>query len=526
MGTNVPHMAIVPFLGVDMFLGSTTGLKLPARGLWAVAALGVLGWLAPAGAQAQSASIYGSLGNFDVANHTGHDACGYEVEIEGSSAADIGGTFTAQRYGAPRVTATPRGVSIRWESRVNPDTHSCEHRTVAHTPDKPFGGSCYSWSPATYDQAGCEHFGVGLYSAGPPVAHSWWLAPDATGNLVRIGDPVAVAQPYYMVLPGVQEGDPAQVEVEIEAPEPAEAPELYGDAQWMRIFVVQVPREVTLDELMTDNTIVPQDLTQLESDWQIVQDEPASGGNGRRKRHRNAGSIDPTTRTVVRRIELHEFTGAYDPITHEALCADLLCNGPAADEIGQPISAQMSAVLVQPDGLRVTKTGNGNIDSADRLISCGNKCVSPYSAASIVTLTAKAGSGSTFAGWTGACTGTAATCTVSVNGLVNVGASFTQTRNGGGGGGGGGAGGGGGSGNPTLTVKVTNGKGTITGTPGTINCGKACSTSVVAGSAVALTATPEPGFRFVNWGGACTGTAPTCVVTVRSATSVQANFTK
>ena len=42
----------------------------------------------------------------------------------------------------------------------------------------------------------------------------------------------------------VRAGDPPQVEVEIDAPEPAEAPELYGDAQWMRVYVVQLPREV------------------------------------------------------------------------------------------------------------------------------------------------------------------------------------------------------------------------------------------------------------------------------------------
>ena len=34
--------------------------------------------------------------------------------------------------------------------------------------------------------------------------------------------------------------------------------------------------------------------------------------------------------------------------------------------------------------------------------ACGNKCAAPYSAGDQVTLTAKAGSGSAFSGWTGA----------------------------------------------------------------------------------------------------------------------------
>jgi uncharacterized repeat protein (TIGR02543 family) len=274
---------------------------------------------------------------------------------------------------------------------------------------------------------------------------------------------------------------------------------------------------------MTDNAIVPQDLTQLESDWQILQDEPASGGDGTRGQHRNRGSLKPTTRTVVRRIEMHEFTGQYDPVTHEALCADGLCNAPAPDEIGAQISAQMTAVLVQSDSVTVTKTGDGTIESTDRLISCGGKCVSPYPAATQVTLTARTSSKSRFNGWTGACTGTQVSCTVTAVGHVDVGASFsTPTASGGGGGGGGG----GGAANPTLSVKVANGKGLIVSTPGSINCGKTCSTSVAAGTRVTLTATPEAGFTFVNWSGACTGTSQTCTVTVTAAATAQANFTK
>jgi hypothetical protein len=95
-----------------------------------------------------------------------------------------------------------------------------------------------------------------------------------------------------------------------------------------------------------------------------------------------------------------------------------------------------------------------------------------------------------------------------------------------GGSGGGGGGGGGGTSNATLSVKTAGGKGTISSAPGGINCGKVCTASIAAGTAVTLTATPEPGFVFVNWSGACTGAASTCTVTVNSSTTAQANFTK
>jgi hypothetical protein len=486
--------------------------------------------LAPQMASAQTAEIYGSLGNFDVVNNTGHNACGFEMQVDGVSPAEIPYAFSVNRYGNPEITATSTGSVVRWKTAVDSSGTSCATYTVPHTPNSAFGGTCYQWSPATYPTSGCEHFGLSLFQ-NPGKVTARWLAPDpaSPGALVAVGSIMAVAQPYYYAVPPavVNVGAAPQVAVEVEAPEPAEAPSLYGDAQWMRIYVIQVPREVTLDELLTDNTLVPQDLTQLESDWQIVQDEPVTGGVGNRKRHRNQGSLLPTTRSVVRRIELHEFTGAYDPVTHEALCADGLCNAPAADELGEAISAQMTAVLVQTDSVSVTKsgTGSGNVDSVDRLISCGSKCVVPYQFGTLVQLTAKAASGSTFAGWTGACTGTQTTCAVTASGHVAVAATFTAAVKTGGGGGGGAAGG---TTTPglTLSVKSAGGKGLITSTSGAINCGSKCSTTVTAGTSVTLNAAPEPGFFFVNWTGSCTGNAPTCAIAVNSTASAQANFRK
>ncbi len=78
----------------------------------------------------------------------------------------------------------------------------------------------------------------------------------------------------------------------------------------------------------------------------------------------------------------------------------------------------------------------------------------------------------------------------------------------------------------TLTVnKSGSGSGTVTSNPAGIDCGAACTYAFPTGTTVTLTATPDTGYTFSGWSGACSGTDP-CTVTLAEDRTVTAIFNR
>jgi hypothetical protein len=85
-----------------------------------------------------------------------------------------------------------------------------------------------------------------------------------------------------------------------------------------------------------------------------------------------------------------------------------------------------AAFDVRQETITVTKagTGNGVVSSTPLGIACGSDCAADFDYGTVVTLSASPAPGSTFAGWSGACTGTA-DCMVTLESAVDVTATFT-----------------------------------------------------------------------------------------------------
>ena len=153
--------------------------------------------------------------------------------------------------------------------------------------------------------------------------------------------------------------------------------------------------------------------------------------------------------------------------------------------------------------LTISKTGTGSGTITGTGISCGDTCGGDYSSGTTVVMTATAAQGSVFTGWSGAgCSGTAP-CTVTMDADQTLTATFAT--------------------NTVILSLNQTGSGTITGTPGNITCGASCSYSLTTGQTVTLTATPNTGYYFDSWSGACSG-SETCSLNMTAAQSVTANF--
>jgi len=181
------------------------------------------------------------------------------------------------------------------------------------------------------------------------------------------------------------------------------------------------------------------------------------------------------------------------------------CSGTGTCTVTMSQARNIGASFVARHTLTVTKTGSGLVSSDVGAISCGATCTDDYDEGTRVTLTASAPPGSRFAGWSGACSGTANTCTVTMSEARNANATFVVRHT-------------------LLVSRAGSRKGSVSSRPAGIHCGADCSADYDEGTTVTLTALPAAGSQFVGWSGeGCNGTGA-CTLTMSQSRAVTATF--
>jgi hypothetical protein len=179
------------------------------------------------------------------------------------------------------------------------------------------------------------------------------------------------------------------------------------------------------------------------------------------------------------------FAGWSGALTGVANPASVTVNGETA------IEAVFVADPVPEYGLAVNVSGSGSV----LLDPPGGV----YAAGTVVTLTASAAAGWSFAGWSGALTGVANPASVTVNGETAIEAVFVA--------------------DPVpeygLAVNVSGSGSVLLDPPGGV---------YAAGTVVTLTASAAAGWSFAGWSGALTGVANPASVTVNGETAIEAVF--
>jgi hypothetical protein len=125
--------------------------------------------------------------------------------------------------------------------------------------------------------------------------------------------------------------------------------------------------------------------------------------------------------------------------------------------------------------------GSGKVVSRPRGINCGSHCSATFKSGVVVTLRARPGRGSDFAGWSGDSDCSDGTVTINTN--VSCTATFQPQTS-------------------ALSVSFAgSGMGTVSGHLSGISCNTSCNVSVAKGTTVQLTATPSADSFFSGWSG-------------------------
>jgi hypothetical protein len=311
------------------------------------------------------AAVIGFLGNFDVINDTGQSAYGFEIELEGIHSSEVTDVFggpgrgfptgrgfdpatSVERYGSPTISEYSNGAV--YGTRV---TYSAIYNGTSwdySTPSGNFitpGDNCWSGGGVGYGpDTPCDHFGVGTIGNPTKTTYSW-LHEVSPGVLTTATGIVQLPPPMWEVIPDpVNPAAPPQVGARVEAPDPAPGAE-FGEALWVKVFTTEFEDPTELEDLVGDNAHVQEAETEIE--WQLLQKEFNNPDSGKLESGYGI-PIGPDAASILRRYEFYEFSGEFDPETHEAQFAPGFGDSnPGPNDIGTYLGSQNAAANLVPE---------------------------------------------------------------------------------------------------------------------------------------------------------------------------------
>jgi hypothetical protein len=231
--------------------------------------------------------------------------------------------------------------------------------------------------------------------------------------------------------------------VPAETPQPAEA--RLPDAVFVKKYRTMSTTPVDVNQLVTSDSAVQsaEANSDISSAPELFQPDPG-GNDGMETESADAvGTGDQANVTVT---ETYRYTGPVDPEDNSATCNDITGDpNNCQNFIGALIARQMQSTQLSASspraglsvsvqtGTAATGTG-GNVTGASlpananpSSLDCGSDggaCLVNVDDPSTVTLTETPNDGYLFHGWSGACSGSATTCTTSVTGATSVKATF------------------------------------------------------------------------------------------------------
>lgn len=212
----------------------------------------------------------------------------------------------------------------------------------------------------------------------------------------------------------------------------------------------------------------------------------------------NEGSSVSLTATPAPHNRFAEWLGPDCDESTQPTCELTMSSGKALSAKFEPIPQRSLALSVN---------GEGSVESQPGGIECPTYCSAGFDEGSTVVLTPKPAVHHQLGAWGGACAGTApgVPCQVSMDEDEMAEATFVPVER-------------------DLTVVIA-GEGSVSADHGSISdCVATCSGRYLDGEAVALRATPGPGYSFAGWSGGQCGGIALCQFTIEAATEVTANF--